>query len=324
MTKTPPPNDEFDLPEARSNRPVRLSHRIEYAAARAILGLSSLLGLDRASALYGSALGAIGPRLRSISRRGEDNLRLIYPDWDDQKIRSVIKEVWTNLGRVGAEYPHLEKISTRGDAPRITVSGVEDMMAAYERAGRAVFVTGHFANWEVAGITAHELGLPFGVVYRALNNPLLDAWIIRKRGAVMTRRQIPKGAAGARAMIDLLKDGASIAFLADQKLNTGGIRVPFMGYEAMTAPAAARIAVRFSLPVIPITVARADGARFHVTVRPPIDFAPQGDLAADVERLTILINKALERDVRARPGDWLWLHRRWGENPQPVSRHSPS
>lgn len=308
---TPSYDAEFELPERRSNRPVTVMHRVEYALLIMLMGLFRVVGLDRASALAGGFMRFVGPKLRSISRRGEDNLRMIFPEWNDEKIRETIKAVWENLGRTAAEYAHLEKLRVAGENPRIICEGGEKVIRIVQSHGRAIFVTGHFANWEVTGITAHELQLRFGVIYRALNNPLIDEMIIKKRGAVMTRRQIPKGMAGARPMIDLLKDGYSIAMLADQKLNLGGIPVPFMGRTAMTSPAAARLAVRFKLPVMPIVAVRTGGAHFRVIVRDPIPFEPTGDLHADVETLTIKINEALEHEIRAHPGQWLWLHRRW-------------
>ena len=299
------------LPARRSNRPVTLGHRIEFFSARALLGFFRVIGIDASSFIAGKFMRYVGPLIRTASRRGEENLRMIFPDWSDKKINAVIKDVWENLGRTGAEYAHLDKLQVSGENPRILSAGREKVVDAFQNTDRAVFVTGHFANWEVSGIAAHQQDLKFAVIYRALNNPLLDEWIIKKRGQVMTRRQIPKGIAGARPLIDALKEDYSLAFLADQKLNTGGIRVPFMGFDAMTAPAAARIAVRFNLPVIPNVVERLNGAYFKVTSYDPIEFSPSGDLIADVEALTIKINEFLEGEIRKKPGQWLWLHRRW-------------
>lgn len=301
----------IELPARRGNRPVTIGHRIEYLFVIFVLGLFRLLPVDAASSISGKALRFLGPLIRPISKRGEDNLRLIFPDWPEEKIRKTIADVWENLGRTAAEYAHLDKFSVNGEAPRIEAVGVDDILPVFDDPGRAVFVSGHFANWEISGITANQMGMKFGIIYRSLNNPLVDEYIINKRARVTTRRQIPKGPSGARPLVDLLKDNACVAFLADQKLNAGGICVPFMGHDAMTAPAAARLAVRFKLPVIPISTERLDGARFRVTTHPPIAFQATGDLQKDVEALTIKINEALARDIRARPGQWLWFHRRW-------------
>ena len=301
----------IDLPARRSNRAVTIGHRLEYFFVFAVLGFFRLLPVDAASTFSGKFLRTVGPLIRPISKRGEDNLRLVFPDWTDSQVRDTIADVWENLGRTAAEYAHLDKFSVESDDPRIIADGVDNILHIFDDPGRGVFVSGHFANWEISGITANQLGMNFGVIYRSLNNPLVDELIINKRAAVTTRRQIPKGPAGARPLVDLLKEKNCVAVLADQKLNAGGILVPFMGHLAMTAPAAARIAVRFKLPVIPISTERLNGARFRVTTHKPIDFQPTGDLLKDVEALTIMINEALERDIRARPGQWLWLHRRW-------------
>jgi len=96
----------------------------------------------------------------------------------------------------------------------------------------------------------------------------------------------------------------------DQKLNSG-ISVPFMGLPAMTAPAAARLALKYDAPLIQIELQRLKGAHFRFTVHDPLAFTPTGDTTADVEALTIKINEALEAQIRANPGQWLWFHRRW-------------
>jgi KDO2-lipid IV(A) lauroyltransferase len=53
------------------------------------------------------------------------------------------------------------------------------------------------------------------------------------------------------------------------------------------------------------------GARFAVTVYPPLDFTTTGDTDADMRTLTAAINLRLEEMVRADPAQWLWIHRRW-------------
>jgi len=134
--------------------------------------------------------------------------------------------------------------------------------------------------------------------------------IIKLRSEVMSRSQIPKGQARARALVDIIKNGRSLGMLMDQKLNTG-ISAPFMGRAAMTANSAARLSLKFGLPIIPCGIRRTNGAQFKFYVRDPIKFAPSDDLTADIFDLTCKINEALEREINAQPDQWLWLHRRW-------------
>ena len=98
--------------------------------------------------------------------------------------------------------------------------------------------------------------------------------------------------------------------LVDQKQNDG-IAVPFFGRDAMTAPAIARIGLRFGCPLLPIAVERLSGARFRVTVMPALNLAATGNVALDVLAGMTRVNALIEDWIRARPEQWLWLHRRW-------------
>lgn len=306
-------NGEVDLPARRANRPVTLGHWLELFTAKALFSLFGLIGVDAASALAGGFLRHVGPLVRPISRRAEDNLRMIFPDWDEAKVRRVTAGVWENLGRTAAEFNHLEDLVPFGSDSRVDVVGEERLRMIARGARPAIFVSGHFANWEVMSIAFHAAGVEYATVYRAANNPLVDELIINMRAKVMSRALIPKGKRGGRALIETLKAGRSLAMLVDQKLNDG-ISAPFLGREAMTAPAAARLSLKFSAPIIPVSIERLKGARFRVTVHEAIAFAPTGDLTADVLALTTRVNEHLERDILARPEQWLWMHRRWPKN----------
>jgi KDO2-lipid IV(A) lauroyltransferase len=79
----------------------------------------------------------------------------------------------------------------------------------------------------------------------------------------------------------------------------------------MTTPAPAALALKLKVPMIFASNKRLGGARFAVTVYPPLEFTPSGDDDADMRAMTEAINLRLEEMVRADPGQWLWIHRRW-------------
>ena len=54
--------------------------------------------------------------------------------------------MWKNLGMVKAEFFHLRKISEERNS-RIKVTG-EEYINKYKNNG-VIFVSGHFANWEI-------------------------------------------------------------------------------------------------------------------------------------------------------------------------------
>jgi KDO2-lipid IV(A) lauroyltransferase len=301
---------EIALPDPR-DRPVTLAHRAEYAAILAIGAFLRLIGVDAASALAGAVARTLGPLIGPITERARVNLEIAFPEMSTSEREALIRDVWENLGRTTGEFAHLTKLDPFAPNSRVEILGREKFDAIIDSGKAAIFISGHFANWEVLPITMHAVGLDSSVVYRAANNPLIDGHIIRERAKVMSRRQIPKGKRGARDLLETLKAGRSLGMLIDQKLTTGGIPSPLFGRKAMTAPAAARLALKFAAPLIPLQVERLRGARFRLTVRDPIEFSPTGDTNADTQALTDRLNLEIERMIRARPGQWLWLHRRW-------------
>lgn len=301
---------ETPLPARRSNRPVTPLHVIEYGLLQALFALFRLIGVDASSALAGKYLRAVGPLIGPVSKRADDNLKAVFPEMPKRQRAQIIAGVWENLGRTTAEFAHLDKFHVNAADKRIELAGIEELRAIAREGRQVIFVSGHFANWELMAIALHQAGVKTALVYRAANNPLVDEMIIKARGRVMSRVQIPKGKRGGRDLIDALKDERSLALLVDQKLNDG-ISVPFLGRAAMTAPAAARLSLKFNLPIITGSVERLGGAHFRLTMHEPIDFTPSGDIAEDIRALTILVNEQIECDIRARPEQWLWLHRRW-------------
>jgi KDO2-lipid IV(A) lauroyltransferase len=158
--------------------------------------------------------------------------------------------------------------------------------------------------------TAHQLGYESGEVYRPLNNPYVDRWMVRQRMENGPAQQIAKGAQGTKRIFTLLRGGKSILLLADQKTNEG-LPAPFFGRDAMTTPAPAALALKLGAVILPASNERMGGARFRMTVHPPVEFTPTGDHDRDIHQLTIKITEAIEQMVRYRPSQWLWIHRRW-------------
>lgn len=172
-------------------------------------------------------------------------------------------------------------------------------------------MTGHIGNWEVQPVACMQLGRPVLVVYRAANNPLVDAMIDRARRPI-SAGTAPKGAEGARTILRTLRNGGFAGMLVDQKMNDG-IAVPFFGRPAMSPAAIAQMALRYGLDIVPARCERLDGARFRVSFHPPIAFTPSGDREADILALMTAVNRVLEDWIRERPEQWLWLHNRWPE-----------
>jgi len=271
------------------------------------------LPLDTASTLGAAVARTIGPHL-GVSRRARHNLARVFPEMSREQIETTVREMWDNLGRVVAELPHLPRIKvfageTSPGASRVEIVGLEHVDAARAAGRRILFFTAHFGNWEIGPLAMMRHGLPLHIVYRQSNNPWADRLFLNGRRGVVASL-IPKGAEGARQIITALQKGGSAGMLVDQKMNDG-IKVPFMGRDAMTAPALAQLALKFDCAVIPSVVERLGGARYRLTFEPPLPLPHSGNRHADILALMTEVNRRMEAWIRKRPGQWLWLHRRW-------------
>lgn len=293
----------------------KLRYGAEAAVFFAFMGLFRLMGLDRASAL-GGFIGRQVFYRTSVTKRARDNLEAAFPNMSDAEIDSIIVEMWDNLGRTIAEYAFHDQLTMEGPDPRIVVDGAEHLAAAAASGKGVLVVSGHFANWETMLHTARQLGHDGGAVYRPVNNPYIDRYIVRQRMTYGPREPIAKGAHGTRRIFTLLRGGKAIFMLIDQKTNEG-LPVPFFGRDAMTTPAPAALALKLGAHIVFASNERLKGAHFRATIHPPIVIARSGDHDRDVYALTAKLNAVTEEAVRKRPSQWLWIHRRW---PKPGDR----
>ncbi len=286
--------------------------KFRYGAEAAIffvfMAFFRVIGLETASRL-GGWLGRNIFSLLPPDKIARANLAAAFPEKSDSERDAIRRTMWDNLGRVVAEYPHLEKFSPFGDDPRIALTTLTPDAVEDYKGQTLMLLSGHLANWEMLPILGEQYGLDGAGVVRPPNNPYIAGWIARQRAINGPGRLIAKHSA-MRPMFAQLRSGKTLYMLIDQKLREG-VAVPFFGRDAMTTPAPAALALKTGARVMLVANRRTGGARFHVTVYPAPDFTPGGDDAADVQRLTALYTARIEDIVRADPGQWLWIHNRW-------------
>ena len=283
----------------------RLRYALETAAAYIVYAFFRVLPLDKASAAGGWIGKRVGMRL-SATKTARKTLAAAFPEKDENEREKIILGMWDNLGRVAAEYAHLHRIWQRVD-----LHGKEFIAPIRDSGKPAIFCSAHLANWEVPAIAAKKYGLDISLVYRKPNNPGVDSLLRHARDSGASGH-IQKGHEGAREMLAVLKRNGALGILMDQKLNEG-IAIPFFGRDAMTAPALAHFALRFGCPVHPTRIERVNGCHFKMTIHPALQIPKTGDQEHDTRVMLTEINRLLESWIRARPEQWLWIHRRWPE-----------
>ena len=302
------PNPPYTPPPTRFKRFVR--HPLEAFAVYLLYGFFRLLPVETASALGGWIGRTVGPRL-GASKKVRHNITRAMPEVPPHDVEEIICGMWDNLGRVMAEYPHLDAIAPA----RVEIIGREILEQLVRDRKPALIVSGHFANWEIIPVTAIKMGLDVQLVYRHANNPYVNKLLAHARRAI-GNNLVRKGTEGARSIHRAIKQGRMVGLLVDQKDNRGQ-PIPFFGRPAMTSTASALLALHHNVPVVMVNLERVcnASARFRMTIHPPLSM-PDASLPREeaVTDLLTRINLQLEAWVRDNPAQWLWLHRRWGRS----------
>jgi KDO2-lipid IV(A) lauroyltransferase len=269
--------------------------------------LARIFPLDAVSDFGAWFFRTFGP-LTGAHRVARTNLRIAFPDASDAEIARLLDEQWGETGRWIAEFPVLDRIIS--DPGRVEVVGAERLAAIAAGGGPVVFISGHFSSFEIMAAVIVHAGITCQITYRATNNPYVDERIRANRWRYGVRLFAPKGVDGARGLLRALSRGESVALMNDQKFN-GGVASPLFGVTAHTAPGPSSFALRFGIPLQPMSVQRIKGARFRVVLHEPIRLADTGERNADIETGVRRINAFMEDRIRERPTEWFWVHKRW-------------
>lgn len=273
-----------------------------------------LLNPDVMSNFGGWLMQRVGPWLPE-HRLGRENLAAAFPEKAPAEIEQILRGVWNNLGRVGAEFAHIDRLwdwdVIRRKSDRILDSDEAERIAIGMRddGKPALVFAAHLANWELAAVGAHAFGVESTVLYRAPNIPAVSDAIIELRAGCMGTL-VPTSLRAPFQLAEALQRGSHVAMLVDQ-YSVQGVPVTFFGRRTRANALIARLARQVDCPIYGIRMVRYPGNRFQLRLTEPLDTPRDAEGRVDVERTMQLITDVVEGWVREHPEQWLWLHRRW-------------
>lgn len=290
-----------------------LQNRAEWLAARA--ALATLAVVPDAVLRGGVAFLSWASCALAVKRR-RHTLRLVrerlgLPEGAPEA-RRIVRGAFDTLLLNAVEPLLIERELARGRDIRefVTVEGGEHLQAAHAAGRGVIAVTGHFGSWEAFVIVMKLLFQPVWVVTRHVENPLLERDIVSRRLRWVAGR-LPKEGSALR-MARVLRSGGTLGLLLDQNAGRQGLVLDFLGAPASHHTVAGVLAHRCGAAVVPVYLLREPGRlRFRMLVEPELRPDPALDEEQAVRDVTERLSASLERQVRAHPGQWLWLHDRW-------------
>jgi KDO2-lipid IV(A) lauroyltransferase len=238
------------------------------------------------------------------------NLQRSFPEKDLKEVIRMAKGIYRHFAIVATEFFDLPQITKENIHQWVDVEGLENYQAAVAQGKGVLSIVAHFGNWELMTIAVPMFLKPMDIVYRPLDNPVIDNMVEYVR-TMNGNELIPKGGSGKRIM-ELLKENHIIGILSDQNVATyEGVFVDFFGRPACTGVGLAVMAMRSGAPVIPAFMARQKSGKYKLILKPAVEITHTDNYDADLVVNTQRFTKIVEAIVREYPDQWFWFHQRW-------------
>lgn len=304
----------------------RIKRRLRRGLKRAgdaligVLAVGLLKGLrltnpDMMANFAGWLMRTIGPLLRE-NRIGRANLIAAFPEKPPAEIEVILRGVWDNLGRMGAEFAHLDRLwdfDAEHPERKSRIELAPETVARFVRLATdgkpALIFAAHLANWELPAISAANYKLDSAVLYRRPNIAGIDKWLTETRSVNMGEL-ISTGLDAPVKIAQALGRGAHVGMLVDQYY-VRGVEVTFFGRRTMANPLLARLARHFDCPIHGTRIIRLPGNRFGGELTEEVEPARDAQGEIDIAGTMQVVTSVVEGWIREHPEQWLWLHRRW-------------
>ena len=215
--------------------------------------------------------------------------------------------MWASYGKIFAEYIFIKNFRQSPEfSKKIIIENQKGLEKIKQKNTPVIFISGHFDNFELMAMHIEKSGIDLAAVYRPLNNKFLNPVMENIRKNYICKKQIQKGISGTKELLREFKNGTSIALMIDQRVSEG-IKCDFFGQEALTTTIPAQFIKKFDAEVVPIYIERSIDDNFKIKIFDNIQFSENDS----VEKITLKLNKILEKKIIANPKQWIWTHNRW-------------
>lgn len=238
----------------------------------------------------------------------EVNIRLCFPELSPEQQAALVRQAFSENGiglietatgwiRPARHFFHIGELR-----------GGELLQQGLDRGKGVLLLGGHYSTLDFSA-NLLSLYFPFAVTYRAHRNPLFDAFMLRGRirncSGVFDRKDI-------RGAFRHLKQNQLLWYAPDQDYGPEqAVYAPFFGQQAATITAGTRFATFNDSAVCLVSHRRLTNEKRYVLDIVAIPGFPSGDELTDA----LLVNRAIEQEIRKAPAQYLWMHKRFKTQP---------
>ena len=262
-----------------------------------------ILGLNLSRKIFSSLFSTIGPIFKS-KLIIEKNLKVFKKNISEIEKSKIIKNMWKNYGMTFIEYIFLDYFKKNNF--HVTINGEDNLKDLMNYNRPVIFVSGHFANFELMSMEITKKKINLATIYRPLNNFFLNPFMEYLRKKYICENQIKKGINGVREAIGYIKKKYCIALMIDQRVSEGET-INFFGRPSLTTTLPAQLALKYDLGIIPVFIERSENNKFRIEFQSEI----KPSNFKNKKELTSKLNEILEKMIINNPNQWIWTHNRW-------------
>ncbi len=277
-------------------------------------GIAGAVGLERMRRLVAGIISLIAGWIGEPRRLALEHMAQALPELSPDERESTVRAMFRNLGRSVVEILLFDQVARDLDR-HVRAEGLEVMDEALAEGHGVVAITGHIGNWELLAAFFGLKGYPVTVIATPVKGDGLNEANIALRKSVSVETVQRDGPGASRAILRTLKQGRILAILMDQNTHGQSAEVPFFGRPAPTPIGPAALSLRTGAVVVGVFIHRQeDGTHVIRVSRPDL---PDREAAAEMGReawhteATARLTALIESEVRERPDEWVWWHRRW-------------
>ena len=267
--------------------------------------VSKILGLKISRVIFSFIFIKVGNIFKS-KKIILNNLSRIIPEKSNLEKEIIINKMWSNYGKTFVEYIFLNIFKKNSN--HINIKNKKAIDEILRKNKPVVFISGHFANYELMSMELTKAKAKLATIYRPLNNMFLNPFMEYLRKSFVCKNQIKKGLNGVKESLEYMKKGYSIALMVDQRVSEGP-RIDFFNGSAHTTTLPAQLSSRFDCDIVPIYISRSQDDRFEMEILDPI-FISENE-KKNKELITKKINNIIEKLILRDPSQWILTHNRW-------------
>ena len=271
-----------------------------------LLIIFKLIGLKYSRIFSGNIFKIFGPKFRS-QKISLNNISKAFPNLSLTEQNKILEKMWFNYGMILAEYVFINKFRNSDNfSKNILVENQNELDSIRNKSKPVIFISGHFNNFELMAMHIEKSGIDLATIYRPLNNKFLNPIMESIRKKYICKKQIKKGMSGVKESLKKFKEGTSIALMIDQRVSEG-IKSELFGEKSFTTTIPAQFVKKFGAEIVPVYVERIHTEKFKIKFHKALKFSSEDS----IEKITLELNKILEKMIIANPKQWIWTHNRW-------------